>query len=100
MIINVCAKKIGPFDFNNLPLNQSFTLKVDSIKINNGGCKFQYAQVQTFKTNALPTRQIVKSLCKGDIFMVGNDMYSETKPTGTTTILAPSSLLCDSLIFC
>jgi gliding motility-associated-like protein len=96
--INTCALKTGPFDFQKLPLNQTFTLKVDSIKVLSGGCRFVYNNSVIFKTIALPAKTITRSLCVGDVLQVGADIYSVSKPTGISFVPAANASLCDSMI--
>ena len=94
----LCAKATGPFDFKNLPLGINYSIKIDSLVLTGTGCTFDYNQTLTFTTKPLPKRQISKSLCKGDVLIIGSDVYSETKPTGTTIVASQNATQCDSLI--
>lgn len=96
--VNICAKQTGPFDFFNLALDQSFDLSIDSIKIANSFCTFTESIKSAFKTSKSPSRQINRNLCKGQTLQVGQDVYTELKPTGTTIIPSTNTNNCDSTI--
>ncbi len=96
--INICTKNTGPFDFNNLPVNQSITITLDSIALSGTGCTFNYSPSITFFTKPLLRRQISRSLCQGEVFIVGKDVYSETRPSGNTVIPSAIPGTCDSII--
>ncbi|MBC7884560.1 MAG: gliding motility-associated C-terminal domain-containing protein, partial [Saprospiraceae bacterium] len=98
LVIPVCVKKSGPFDFNTLPLNATFTLSVDSIHVAGSSCNFTYLVTDSFNSSSLPQKNIIRSLCKGETLTIGTDVYSEIKPTGTTVIPSGNVALCDSLI--
>jgi len=96
--IAFCASSTGPYNFGNLPINQSFTLRIDSLNIIDGGCRFDYSVTSTFTTQANPTRNIIRTLCTGNTVTVGSDIYSEINPTGVTIIPASIANQCDSII--
>lgn len=96
--ISFCASSMGPFNFGNLPLNQTFTLRIDSLNVIDGGCRFDYIVTSTFNTQSKPTRNIIRTLCNGNTVTVGSDVYSMTNPSGTTIIPSTIANSCDSII--
>lgn len=96
--ISFCASSTGPFNFNNLPLNQTFSLRIDSLNTINGGCRFNYIVTSNFNTLSTPKRNIVRTLCSGNTFAVGSDIYSEANPSGITTIPSVIANQCDTII--
>jgi gliding motility-associated-like protein len=96
--LSFCASSTGPFNFGTLPLNQSFTLRIDSLNIIDGSCRFDYNVTSTFTTQSNPTRNIIRTLCTGNTFTVGSDIYSVINPTGMTIIPASIANQCDSII--
>jgi gliding motility-associated-like protein len=96
--ITFCASLMGPFNFGNLPLNQTFTLRIDSLNIIDGGCRFDYIVTSTFNTQSTPTRNIIRTLCNGNTVTVGSDVYTESNPSGVTIIPSAIANSCDSII--
>ena len=96
--LNICTAASGPFSITSIPVGQSFTFSIDSVMLSEGSCVFGYSQSVTFVSKKLPERMLNLSLCQGETLIVGPDVYSESKPTGTTIIASANPALCDSLI--
>ncbi len=96
--VTFCASATGPFNFGTLPLNQTFTFRIDSLNIMDGSCRFNYIVTSNFSTKSIPRRNIIRTLCTGKTVTVGGDVYSESNPTGTTTIASQMANQCDSII--
>jgi len=93
----ICPISNSPYSFNNPPTGEVLSIKIDNITLQNNNCVFNYTDEYLLKTIPLPTKLINRILCKGEVFMVGNDLYSETKPTGISVIPSSDPTKCDSL---
>lgn len=97
--LNICASVTGPFSFYKIQTGQNITFHVDSIKVPDGiGCRFYYNFNQIIKAENLPTKNISPQICKTSTFTLGSDVYSFTKPSGVTRLVASNSDVCDTLV--
>jgi gliding motility-associated-like protein len=94
----ICPVNNGPYSFNNPPIGETLSIKIENVTLQNNHCIFEYTDDYELRTIPLPTRLINKTLCKGEVFMIGNDLYSEIKPNGISVIPSSDPAKCDSLI--
>ena len=94
----ICPINNGPYSFNNPPIGETLSIKIENVTLQNNHCIFEYTDDYELRTIPLPTRLITRSLCKGEVFMIGNDLYSEIKPNGISVIPSSDPAKCDSLI--
>jgi hypothetical protein len=97
--INIRASVNGPFSFNNIPVGQTFTIRLDSFRIIENGCVFPgRGQSLTLTTKVNPARNISRQLCRGESITVGNTIFNEANPVGSVSIPAGTGEICDSII--
>ena len=94
----ICPVNNGPYSFNNPPIGETLSIKIENVTLQDNHCIFEYTDDYELRTIPLPTRLINKTLCKGEVFMIGNDLYSEIKPNGISVIPSSDPAKCDSLI--
>lgn len=99
IVFNVCSSDNLPNTFENLPLNTDIELELDSVQVLSGSCVFEYGDLGSFRTISLPEKTINGSLCEGETLVVGNDIYSFTRPSGTSVVPDITNVGCDSLIY-
>jgi hypothetical protein len=98
-IINIRASGNGPYSFNNIPVGQTFTIRLDSFRIIENGCVFPGpVQSLTLTTRANPVRNITRQLCTGESITVGSTLFNESNPVGSVSIPAGPGEICDSII--
>jgi gliding motility-associated-like protein len=95
-IITLCAQANPPFSFNQIPVGDTYTLRLDSI-LSASGCVFSYMGQVTFSTKALPLKNISPLICREDTFSIGNEVFSVSRPMGTITIPSVISTACDTI---
>jgi hypothetical protein len=98
ILLPFCGASNVPYNFGNLKPELNYELLLDSIVIPNKICVFSYGSLGTFNVNPVNTKSIIRTLCRGTTLTVGNDIYSENNPSGTTTINVPPNLGCDTLV--
>jgi hypothetical protein len=98
ILLQFCGASNPPYNFGNLRPNLSYTVFLDSIITPNNLCNFDFGQMVQFNVIPLPTKLVRQTLCKGTTLTIGGDVYSESKPSGTTIIAVPPNIGCDTVV--
>ena len=97
--INIRASVNGPFSFNNIPVDQTYTIRLDSFRIIENGCIFPGpGQSLTLTTRPNPIRNISRQLCRGESIIVGGTLFNEANPIGSVSIPPGPGEMCDSIL--
>jgi hypothetical protein len=95
--VNICGSAVAPFNFNNWPVNSNVTVRLDSIKLSgNNGCVFTYNTNENFTILPLPVKTLNPIICKEDVFILGNQTFTFSNPSGTVTLTSTNPNACDT----
>jgi gliding motility-associated-like protein len=92
-----CTNGSLPTSFYNLDVGETFTLRLDSI-VTPDGCVFDIDDEVTFNTLRLNERVISPQICKEEIYTIGTEEFSFTRPTGSFTKPTIGGMACDTII--